>query len=71
VRAALKGIGAALVGTILAATVRLADSAFVDLWGVVVGVTALAVLVRWRAHSAVVIAGAALAGLILGAAGAN
>ncbi len=71
VRAALKGIGAAVVGTILAATVRLADSAFVDVWAVAVGVIALAVLLRWRAHSAVLIAGAALAGVILGAAGAN
>jgi chromate transporter len=66
-RAALKGIGAAVVGTILATTVRLSRDAFVDGWTVAIGVVALILLLRWRVHSAPLMGAAALAGLAIGA----
>jgi len=65
-RAVLKGIGAAVVGTILAATARVGESAFVDGWTAAIGVVALVALLRWRVHSAVLIGAAALAGLAIG-----
>jgi chromate transporter len=66
-RAALKGIGAGVVGTILAVTARLGRSAVVDGWTVAIGLIALLALLRWRLHSAPLIGGAALAGLATGA----
>jgi chromate transporter len=66
-RAALKGIGAAVVGTILATTFRLSRDAFVDGWTVAIGVVALILLLRWRVHSAPLMGAAALAGLAIGA----
>ncbi len=67
VKAALKGIGAAVVGTILAATARLGGPAFVDVPAVVIGVVALVLLMRWRLHSAALMALAAASGLLIGA----
>lgn len=71
VRAALKGIGAAVVGAILAATVRLAEGAFVDAESILLAITAGVLLLRLRLHTALLVAGAGLAGLALGAMGAN
>lgn len=65
-RAALKGIGAAVVGTILAVTAHLARGAIVDGWTAAIGIMALAALVVLRPNSAYVIGGAALAGLAIG-----
>ncbi|MEX1255812.1 MAG: chromate efflux transporter [Dehalococcoidia bacterium] len=66
-RAVLKGLGAGVVGTILAATAHLGRSAFVDGWTVAIGIVALFALLRWRVHSAPLLGGAALAGLAFGA----
>jgi chromate transporter len=71
IRAALKGISAAVVGAILAATIRLADSAFVDVTTVVIALLALALLLRFRIHSALLVGAAGLSGLALGALGAT
>ena len=67
VRAALKGIGAAVVGTILAATARLAESAFPDAWAVAIALAAGLALARLRLSSAPLMAAVAVSGLALGA----
>jgi chromate transporter len=68
VRAALKGISAAVVGAILATTLRLAENAFPDAWTAAMAVLSLVVLWRFRIHAGFVFAAAALAGLAIAAA---
>ena len=65
-QAFLKGIGAAVVGTILAVTAHLAREAFVDGWTIALGLGALAALLLGRADPVAVIVGGGLAGLALG-----
>ena len=66
-RAFLKGIGAAVVGTILGATVRLAESAFVDVLTVAIGVAVIVLLLRTKLHSALLLLGGGAVGLAYGA----
>ena len=65
-RAALKGIGAAVVATILAATIRLAESAFVDAATVVIGAVVAYASLRTRVHSALLLLGGGIVGLWAG-----
>jgi chromate transporter len=65
-RGALKGIGAAVVGTILATTAHLGRSALTDVWTFAIAAISLVVLVRWQLHSGLVLGGAALAGIAIG-----
>ena len=66
-RAALKGIGAAVVGTLVAVSVRLGESAFVDAATVAVGIAAALALLRFRLHGALLVAIGGAAGLAIGA----
>ena len=66
-RAALKGIGAAVVGTLFAVSVRLGESAFVDAATVAVGIAAALALLRFRLHGALLVAIGGAAGLAIGA----
>jgi chromate transporter len=66
-RAFLKGIGAAVVGTILGATLRLAESAFVDVLTVAIGVAVIVLLLRTKLHSALLLLAGGAVGLAYGA----
>lgn len=62
-KAALKGLGAAVVGTILGVTAHLARDAIIDGWSAGIGLIVAATLLWLRPNSVIVIGGAALAGL--------
>lgn len=60
----IKGAYAAAIGTILGACILLGRIAIGDWLTVAIGVTSLAVLVRWKVNNPLLIAATALAGLI-------
>lgn len=65
-KAFLKGVNAAVVGSIAAAAVGLLTAAVVDVWTAAILVAAVIAVVRFKVGTPVLLAGAALVGLVTG-----
>lgn len=65
IKAFVAGVTAAAAGAIAGAVVVLARRAFVDVWTVLIGVSALLILTRWRVSELWLIGGSAIVGLVL------
>ena len=65
IKAFVAGVTAAASGAIAGAVVVLARGAFVDPWTMLIGVTALVILTRWRISELWLIGASAVAGLLL------
>ncbi|MBC8120258.1 MAG: chromate efflux transporter [Gemmatimonadaceae bacterium] len=65
-KAFLKGVNAAVVGSIAAAAVGLLTAAVVDVWTAAILVVAVVAVVRFKVGTPVLLAGAALVGLAIG-----
>ena len=66
VRPPLDGVNAAAIGVMSGVAVVLARDAMVDPWTALVGLAALALLIRYRVNSAFLIAGGGLIGIAAG-----
>lgn len=64
-RAALDGVNAAALGLMAAVTLQLGQDAIVDVPSALLGLVALAVLLRWKFNSAWLVLGGAAAGLLI------
>jgi chromate transporter len=64
-KAFVGGVTAAASGAIAGAAIVLGRRAFVDVWTVLIGLSALLILTRWRISELWVVGGSAIAGLLL------